>query len=65
MHKYNVSGTNGTCLLASMGLQLNVTYSKRDNTVGSALGTHLRASGRWCMCTPLINLRERVVRPVL
>lgn len=35
MHKYNVSGANGTCLLASMGLQLNVTYSKRDNTVGS------------------------------
>ncbi|KAL4691115.1 hypothetical protein H8959_014076 [Pygathrix nigripes] len=24
--KYNVSGTNGTCLLASMGLQLNLTY---------------------------------------
>ncbi|XP_007466423.1 PREDICTED: lysosome-associated membrane glycoprotein 1 [Lipotes vexillifer] len=30
--KYNVSGTNGTCLLASMGLQLNVTYRTRDNT---------------------------------
>lgn len=36
MYKYNVSGTNGTCLLASMGLQLNITYKKKDNTVGSA-----------------------------
>jgi len=32
VYKYNVSGTNGTCLLASMGLQLNVTYKKKDNT---------------------------------
>lgn len=38
MHKYNVSGANGTCLLASMGLQLNVTYRQEDNTVGSAPG---------------------------
>ncbi|XP_033616807.1 lysosome-associated membrane glycoprotein 1 [Fukomys damarensis] len=29
---YNVSGNNGTCLLARMGLQLNVTYSRKDNT---------------------------------
>ncbi|XP_043850591.1 lysosome-associated membrane glycoprotein 1 [Dromiciops gliroides] len=29
---YNVSGTNGTCLLASMGLQLNISYEKKDNT---------------------------------
>ncbi|XP_059233466.1 lysosome-associated membrane glycoprotein 1 isoform X2 [Mustela nigripes] len=32
VHKYNVSGANGTCLLASMGLQLNVTYRQEDNT---------------------------------
>ncbi|XP_044635598.2 lysosome-associated membrane glycoprotein 1 isoform X1 [Equus asinus] len=31
VNKYNVSGTNGTCLLATMGLQLNVTYENRDN----------------------------------
>uniref|UniRef100_G1PRK0 Lysosome-associated membrane glycoprotein 1 n=1 Tax=Myotis lucifugus TaxID=59463 RepID=G1PRK0_MYOLU len=31
VHKYNVSGTNGTCLLANMGLQLNVTYKKKDD----------------------------------
>ncbi|XP_069858684.1 lysosome-associated membrane glycoprotein 1-like [Dipodomys merriami] len=30
--RYNVSGTNGTCLLASMGLQLNLTYGRKDNT---------------------------------
>lgn len=32
VNKYTVSGTNGTCLLASMGLQLNVTYKKKDDT---------------------------------
>ncbi|XP_027444116.1 lysosome-associated membrane glycoprotein 1 isoform X1 [Zalophus californianus] len=32
VYKYNVSGSNGTCLLANMGLQLNVTYEKKDNT---------------------------------
>ncbi|XP_051037981.1 lysosome-associated membrane glycoprotein 1 isoform X1 [Phodopus roborovskii] len=36
--KYNVTGENGTCLLASMALQLNVTYLKKDNmTVTRAL----------------------------
>ncbi|XP_077014851.1 lysosome-associated membrane glycoprotein 1 isoform X2 [Tamandua tetradactyla] len=30
VYKYNVSGTNGTCLLANMGLQLNITYEKKD-----------------------------------
>lgn len=32
--KYNVTGNNGTCLLASMALQLNITYLKKDNKVG-------------------------------
>ncbi|NXE52523.1 LAMP1 protein, partial [Casuarius casuarius] len=31
--KYNVTGANGTCVLASMGLQLNVTYLKKDEKV--------------------------------
>ncbi|XP_053419008.1 lysosome-associated membrane glycoprotein 1 [Nycticebus coucang] len=31
VEKYNVSGSNGTCLLASMGLQLNLTYERKDN----------------------------------
>lgn len=29
--RYNVTGDNGTCLLASMALQLNITYLKKDN----------------------------------
>ncbi|NXD83710.1 LAMP1 protein, partial [Halcyon senegalensis] len=28
--KYNVTGPNGTCVLAYMGLQLNITYLKKD-----------------------------------
>ncbi|XP_019500381.1 PREDICTED: lysosome-associated membrane glycoprotein 1 isoform X2 [Hipposideros armiger] len=32
VQKYNVSDANGTCLLANMGLQLNITYEKKDNT---------------------------------
>uniref|UniRef100_A0A8C2UWY4 Lysosome-associated membrane glycoprotein 1 n=1 Tax=Chinchilla lanigera TaxID=34839 RepID=A0A8C2UWY4_CHILA len=31
-HRYSVSGDNGTCLLANMGLQLNITYARKDNT---------------------------------
>ncbi|NXL83450.1 LAMP1 protein, partial [Alectura lathami] len=32
--KYNVTGANGTCVLASMGLQLNITYQKKDEKMG-------------------------------
>ncbi|XP_065483150.1 lysosome-associated membrane glycoprotein 1 isoform X2 [Caloenas nicobarica] len=32
--KYNVSGANGTCILAYMGLQLNITYEKKDGKTG-------------------------------
>ncbi|XP_034614020.1 lysosome-associated membrane glycoprotein 1 [Trachemys scripta elegans] len=32
--KYNVTGTNGTCVLAHMGLQLNVTYLRKDGKTG-------------------------------
>ncbi|XP_073206513.1 lysosome-associated membrane glycoprotein 1 isoform X2 [Lepidochelys kempii] len=32
--KYNVTGTNGTCVLARMGLQLNVTYLRKDGKTG-------------------------------
>uniref|UniRef100_G3SA89 Lysosome-associated membrane glycoprotein 1 n=1 Tax=Gorilla gorilla gorilla TaxID=9595 RepID=G3SA89_GORGO len=35
--KYNVSSNNGTCLLASMGLQLNLTYERKDNTTVTRL----------------------------
>ncbi|NWW90509.1 LAMP1 protein, partial [Rhynochetos jubatus] len=32
--KYNVTGPNGTCVLAYMGLQLNITYVKKDGKMG-------------------------------
>uniref|UniRef100_A0A8C8BIP5 Lysosome-associated membrane glycoprotein 1 n=1 Tax=Otus sunia TaxID=257818 RepID=A0A8C8BIP5_9STRI len=32
--KYNVTGPNGTCVLAYMGLQLNITYLKKDGKMG-------------------------------
>ncbi|KFQ75836.1 Lysosome-associated membrane glycoprotein 1, partial [Phoenicopterus ruber ruber] len=32
--KYNVTGPNGTCVLAYMGLQLNITYLKKDEKMG-------------------------------
>ncbi|NXX14234.1 LAMP1 protein, partial [Podargus strigoides] len=32
--KYNVTGPNGTCVLAYMGLQLNITYIKKDEKMG-------------------------------
>ncbi|NXO57490.1 LAMP1 protein, partial [Aramus guarauna] len=32
--KYNVTGPNGTCVLAYMGLQLNITYLKKDEKLG-------------------------------
>lgn len=36
--KYNVTGGNGTCLLASMALQLNITYLKKDNNTVGGVG---------------------------
>ncbi|XP_060089727.1 lysosome-associated membrane glycoprotein 1 [Heteronotia binoei] len=35
--QYNVTGHNGTCLLASMGLQLNVTYNTKNKTKSDLL----------------------------
>uniref|UniRef100_A0ABM5FZ87 Lysosome-associated membrane glycoprotein 1 n=1 Tax=Pogona vitticeps TaxID=103695 RepID=A0ABM5FZ87_9SAUR len=32
---YNVSGSHGICLLASMGLQVNITYSTKNETINS------------------------------
>lgn len=37
VNKYNVSGANGTCLLANMGLQLNITYKQ----TGDKMVTHI------------------------
>lgn len=55
MDKYNVSGTNGTCLLASMGLQLNLTYERKDNTVGLGLAWErgvVQQGGASAPCAP-------------
>lgn len=35
--QYNVTGQHGTCLLASMGLQLNVTYGTKNKTKSDVL----------------------------
>ncbi|KAL8190048.1 UNVERIFIED_CONTAM: hypothetical protein K2H54_038408 [Gekko kuhli] len=35
--QYNVTGQHGTCLLASMGLQLNVTYGTKSKTKSDVL----------------------------
>lgn len=47
--KYNISGPNGTCLLANLGLQLNVTYQRKDNLTVSKIfninPNHTSASG--------------------
>ncbi|XP_036897970.1 lysosome-associated membrane glycoprotein 1 isoform X2 [Sturnira hondurensis] len=57
--KYNVSGTNGTCLLATMGLQLNITYKRKDNTTVTGVfninpnKTHVNGS-----CTPQLVTLE-------
>ncbi|EHB01169.1 Lysosome-associated membrane glycoprotein 1 [Heterocephalus glaber] len=32
VYTYNVNGSNGTCLLARMALQLNISYARKDNT---------------------------------
>ncbi|XP_036981570.2 lysosome-associated membrane glycoprotein 1 isoform X2 [Artibeus jamaicensis] len=56
---YNVSGTNGTCLLATMGLQLNITYKRKDNTTVTGVfninpnKTHVNGS-----CTPQLVTLE-------
>ncbi|NXJ13725.1 LAMP1 protein, partial [Odontophorus gujanensis] len=48
--KYNVTDANGTCVLASMGLQLNITYLKKDEKVALDLLNFIphntNASGR-------------------
>ncbi|XP_077199815.1 lysosome-associated membrane glycoprotein 1 [Paroedura picta] len=35
--QYNVTGQNGTCLLASMGVQMNVTYDLKNQTESDML----------------------------
>uniref|UniRef100_A0A8B9C608 Lysosome-associated membrane glycoprotein 1 n=1 Tax=Anser brachyrhynchus TaxID=132585 RepID=A0A8B9C608_9AVES len=58
--KYNVTGTNGTCVLASMGLQLNITYQKKDEKMGLDLLNFIphntTASGKCDNASAFLNL---------
>ncbi|XP_032057667.1 lysosome-associated membrane glycoprotein 1 [Aythya fuligula] len=58
--RYNVTGTNGTCVLASMGLQLNITYQKKDEKMGLDLLNFIphntTASGKCDNTSAFLNL---------
>ncbi|KAI1241644.1 hypothetical protein IHE44_0005128 [Lamprotornis superbus] len=58
--KYNVTGPNGTCVLAYMGLQLNITYPKKDEKMGLDLLNFIphntTSSGRCENTFALLNL---------
>ncbi|XP_023803206.1 lysosome-associated membrane glycoprotein 1, partial [Cyanistes caeruleus] len=58
--KYNVTGPNGTCVLAYMGLQLNITYQKKDEKMGLDLLNFIphntTSSGRCDNTSALLNL---------
>ncbi|XP_074048188.1 lysosome-associated membrane glycoprotein 1 [Macrotis lagotis] len=57
--KYNVSGINGTCLLANMGLQLNITYEKKDNTsVRRIFNINPNKTAVNGSCTPQVAILE-------
>ncbi|NXR60666.1 LAMP1 protein, partial [Rhadina sibilatrix] len=58
--KYNVTGPNGTCVLAYMGLQLNITYPKKDEKMGldllNFIPPNTTSSGRCDNTSALLNL---------
>lgn len=58
--RYNVTGPNGTCVLAYMGLQLNITYPQKDEKMGLELLNFVphntTASGRCDNTSALLNL---------
>ncbi|XP_054421860.1 lysosome-associated membrane glycoprotein 1 isoform X2 [Pteronotus mesoamericanus] len=58
VHNYNVSGTNGTCLLARMGLQLNVTYEKDNMTVTGLFNVNPNKTHVSGSCTPQLVTLE-------
>uniref|UniRef100_H0X1H9 Lysosome-associated membrane glycoprotein 1 n=1 Tax=Otolemur garnettii TaxID=30611 RepID=H0X1H9_OTOGA len=55
VENYSVNGTNGTCLLASMGLQLNLTYEQRDNKTVTRV-FNINPSKTWANGTCSSNL---------
>ncbi|KAL7983855.1 hypothetical protein Chor_000731 [Crotalus horridus] len=57
--RYSVNGSSGMCLLASMGLQLNVTYSTQNKTVRSKvlnISPNATSSGKCDNITVTLNL---------
>ncbi|NXP53105.1 LAMP1 protein, partial [Heliornis fulica] len=66
--KYNVTGPNGTCVLAYMGLQLNITYQKRDEKMGLDLLNFIphntTASGTCDNTSALLNLTFEETRVI-
>ncbi|KFQ10055.1 Lysosome-associated membrane glycoprotein 1, partial [Leptosomus discolor] len=66
--RYNVTGPNGTCVLAYMGLQLNITYPKKDEKMGVDLlnfAPHNTTSfGRCDNTSALLNLTFEKTRVV-
>ncbi|NXT66362.1 LAMP1 protein, partial [Chaetops frenatus] len=58
--KYNVTGPNGTCVLAYMGLQLNITFPKKDEKMGLDLlnfvPRNTTSSGKCDNTSALLNL---------
>ncbi|XP_044526445.1 lysosome-associated membrane glycoprotein 1 [Gracilinanus agilis] len=57
--KYNVSDANGTCLLASMGLQLNITYVKKDNSsVTTVMNINPNKTAAGGSCSPQVAILE-------
>ncbi|XP_044284572.1 lysosome-associated membrane glycoprotein 1 isoform X2 [Varanus komodoensis] len=62
--RYNVTGLHGTCLLASMGLQVNVTYTTKNKTDKSEvlnLPANASYSGTCENATVTLNVTSRSV----
>ncbi|NXH87821.1 LAMP1 protein, partial [Edolisoma coerulescens] len=66
--KYNVTGPSGTCVLAYMGIQLNITYPKKDEKMGSDLLNFIprntTASGRCDNTSASLNLTFEKARVI-
>ncbi|XP_026701634.1 lysosome-associated membrane glycoprotein 1 [Athene cunicularia] len=66
--KYNVTGPNGTCVLAYMGLQLNITYPKTDGKMGldllNFIPNNTTFSGRCDNTSAFLNLTFEKTRVI-
>ncbi|XP_006883870.1 PREDICTED: lysosome-associated membrane glycoprotein 1 [Elephantulus edwardii] len=59
VHKYNVSSGNETCLLASMALQLNITYERKTNgTVTKVFNINPNVTKAVGSCSPSLVTLE-------